>query len=191
MNPSDFQRVKRESTLGGQRDWSPTTNLKVGSVVGTLAGWAVGMYTGAFLLIPLVCTAVVFFVAWKFLPQDRRIVVPSLSVQVGHLLWLVIGILITRTMGANIIDVVWLLAGLIWLVKRPGRGPIWLLGIYQIISLAINVYIFAHAAVGTTAHKALLVHIIWRLLALGLMGVLYVRLRRQKASQELEPLSAR
>jgi hypothetical protein len=186
MNPSDFRRIKRESTIGGERDWSPSTNLKVSSVVGAFAGWGIGAYSGIFLLIPLVCTAVVFFIAWKLLPKDRRIIVPSLSVQAGHLLWFVIGMLVTRTMGANIIDVAWLLAGLIWLVARPGRGPIWLLGIFQLLSLASNGYLFAHAAVGTTAHKALLVHIIWRLLALLLMGKLYMQLRRQEFDRRAE-----
>lgn len=182
MNPSDFQRNKRAAMLGGERDRSPATNLKVSAVVGAFGGWALGAYSGIFLLVPFLATAAVFFAAWKLLPVDRRIVVPSLSVQAGHLIWFIIGMLMTRTVGANALDVIWLLAGLIWFAAKPGRGPIWFLGIYQLLLLPMNVYLFVHASVGTTAHKALLVHITWRILALVLMGALYVRLRRQEPS---------
>lgn len=181
MNRSDFQRARHASTLGGERDRSPTTTLKVGSILGAFGGWALGEYSGALLLVPLVATAVALFVAWKLLPQDRRILVPSLGVQTGHLIWFVGGALMTGVVGASLVDILWLLGGLIWLVAKPGRGPIWMLGIYQLLSLAFNAYVFAHVAAGTTAHRALLVHIVWRLLALGLMGALYVRLRRQES----------
>jgi len=180
MNPSDFQRAWRASTLGGERDRSPTTTFKISSVIGAAAGWVLGMYSGVFLLIPLIATAAVFFVAWKLFPKDRRIIVPSFSVQTGHLIWFGGVVFITGAVGLNMIDLLWLLGGLIWLAARPGRGPIWMLGVYQSLSLGLNVYALVNATAGTTAHKALLVNVIWRLLALFLMGVLYVRLRRQE-----------
>lgn len=184
MNPSDFQRTRRETMLGGARDRSPSTQLKVGAVVGTCIGWGLGVYSGIFLMIPLVATFAIFFAAWKLLPKDKQIVLPALSVQAGHLTWFVIGSFMTRTMGANSLDLLWLLVGLIWLVARPSRGPLWFLSVYQLLSLLLNLYLFAHASVGTTAHKALLVHIVWRILALMLMGGMYMRLRREELGNE-------
>lgn len=184
MNPSDFQRAKRESTIGEARDKSPSTQLKVSSVIGTFVGWGLGAYSGVYLMIPLIATAAVFFVAWKLLPKDRQIVLPALSVQAGHLIWIAIGMIMTRAMGANAVDLLWLLIGLIWLAAKPGRGPLWFLSIYQLLLLPLNLYLFAHASVGTTAHKALLVHIVWRVLALALMGMMYMRLRRERLSLE-------
>ena len=185
MNPSDFQRAKRASMIGGTRDSTPSTALKISSVVGAAIGWGLGAYSGINLLIPLVATGAVFFAAWKLLPEDRRIALPALSVQAGHLLWFVIGMITTKTIGANALDVLWLLTGLIWLAAKPGRGPLWVLGIYQLLSLPLNLYLFLHVSVGTLAHKALLVHIVWRAMALGLMGMMYMRLRREELGSEV------
>ena len=185
MNPSDFQRAKRASMIGGTRDSTPSTTLKISSVVGAAIGWGLGAYSGANLMIPLVATGAVFFAAWKLLPEDRRIALPALSVQAGHLLWFVIGMITTKTIGANALDVLWLLTGLIWLAAKPARGPLWVLGIYQLLVLPLNLYLFLHVSVGTLAHKALLVHIVWRVLALGLMGVMYMRLRRKELDGEV------
>jgi hypothetical protein len=188
MNPQDFQREKRATTVGGERDTSPSTTLTISSLVAALAGWGLGMYAGVFLLMPLVASVVILLIARKLLAADKRIILLPLSLQAGQLAWIIAGMLATRTLGAYVIDVVWCLAGLIWLVARPGRGPIWTLAIYQTLGLAINVYFFAHASVQTAPDKALLVHIVWRLLALFYLGRLYVQLqRRSVAAAASEP----
>lgn len=51
----------------------------------------------------------------------------------------------------------------------PGLGPVVLLGVWQLVALGSNLQAFVAAAVGTTAHKALLVHVIFRVLSIGLM----------------------
>ncbi len=150
--------------------------LNAGSSIASLC---VGLYSGIFLLTPLALSAAVGWLGWKFFGTSRRAVVPSFSVQAGHMLWLGLGMVLTGTAGANLIDIAWLGAGLGWLIAMPGRPPLYFLAIYQVLALAVNALAISQAPWGTTNHKALLIHIIWRLLALGLMTKLFLDLRRR------------
>ena len=113
------------------------------NAAGSIAGACVGVYSGIFLLIPLALSAAVGWIGWKYFGPSRRAIVPSFSVQAGHLLWLGLGMVLTGTAGANLIDVAWLGGGLAWLVARPGRAPLYFLAIYQALSLAVNAFAIA------------------------------------------------
>jgi hypothetical protein len=186
MNPQDFQRIKRQSMIGQERDRTPSTTFKVSSVAAGLAGWAVGRYSGINLLIPFAASVIFYIAAKKLLPKDKQIIVPAFSVQAGHLTWLLVGMLITKTFSPYWMDVVWCLGGLVWLAIQPGKGALLSLVAYQLFSLAINGYAFVHAPIGSDANKALLVHVIWRTLALYFMGRLYLQLR-QAISPAVDP----
>jgi len=149
-------------------------------IFGALIAIAIGRYSGANLLFPLAATALVWWGGKKLLNDAKLIFLPALSVQAGHLIWLIFGLIYIGKLDANIIDVFVLVAGLTWLVLKPGLGPVLLLGIFQTFSLVINFVLFLDAAVGTIAHQALLIHIIWRILALYLIGQAYFKFRREE-----------
>jgi hypothetical protein len=150
-------------------------------VIGGLAGAAVGSYAGINLLIPLCATGAAWWIGTKLLSEDRKAILPALSVQSGHALWLILAIALLPGMWRSVLpDLVLYLAGIVWLIRRPSPGPLYLLGAYQLFSLAVNVNTIVTFPIGSPSHKALVVHIIWRVLALALMTRLFFVLRRGK-----------
>jgi len=97
--------------------------------------------------------------------------VPAFSVNAGHFLWLSLSLFLVHPAPVAAIgpDLVIYAIGLAWLVVKPSSGPLYLLGIYQVVLLGVNGYAFAHATVGSVEHKALLIHLIWRAMALFFM----------------------
>jgi hypothetical protein len=147
-------------------------------VIGGLAGAAVGSYAGINLLIPLCATGAAWWIGTKLLSEDRKAILPALSVQSGHALWLLLALALPGTWRSVLPDLVLYLAGIVWLIRRPSLGPLYFLGAYQLFSLAINVKTIVAFPVSSPSHKALVVHIIWRVLALVLMTRLFFVLRR-------------
>lgn len=159
---------------------------KAGNAAGFIGGVAVGTYSGINLLIPLFATGVVLWISTKLLTDEKKLVIPALSVNVGHFLWLGLGIALTGVLNANFADLLVYAIGLLWLIKKPSTGPLYLLGAYQSLSFSVNAVAFAGAAIGSSDHKALLIHLIWRGMALFLIVKLFLALR-QKASQPVAP----
>jgi hypothetical protein len=155
--------------------------IKALSIAGWVVGAAIGKYSGINLLIPLFATGVVFWASTKLLRAEKKVIIPALSVNAGHFLWLGLGVAFTGDLNANAVDLLVYAIGLLVLVKKPSAGPLYLLGAYQALSLVVNAVAFADAAVGNSDHKALLVHLIWRALALFLMVKLFLA-PRQMAS---------
>jgi hypothetical protein len=185
MNPQDFQRIKRETLIGGERDKSPSTTLTISSVVAALGGWALGRYCGLIMWMLVVTTVVVLLVAKKWLSSDRQILLQSVSLQGGQVIAIAIGMVSTGQYGANLADIVWCSAGLAWLIAKPSRAAISLLVIYQLIALLGNGVVFLHAPVGSMPFRALIVHMLWRVLSLVAMGMLYRKLGRKPPGDEL------
>jgi len=151
---------------------------KARNVVGWIVGAGIGAYSGINLLMPLGITAGVWWIGKKLLRPEKLLFLPAIAVQTGHLLWLSLGLLYLGVLDSSLIDIVVLVVGLTWLALKPGLGPIILLSLFQILALAVNGVSFADAAIGTNPHKALLVHIIWRVMALFFMWHGYMQSRR-------------
>jgi hypothetical protein len=159
---------------------------KAGSAAGWVGGAAVGTYSGINLLIPLFATGGVWWVSTRLLRDEKKLIIPALSVNAGHFLWLGLGIALTGALNANVADLLVYAIGLLWLIKMPSTGPLYLLGAYQSLSFTVNAVAFAGAAIGSSDHKALLVHLIWRGIALFLIVKLFLAIR-QKVSQPVAP----
>jgi hypothetical protein len=157
------------------------TALRIGGVFGGLVGAAVGRYSGISLMIPLMGTGLVWWISTKLLDASKKSLVPSLSVNAGHFIWLSVALFVggSAVISQLGLDVVVYAVGLSWLLIRPGAGPIYLLGLLHMAGLVFNSAALSQAAFGTTAHKALVVHLIWRLLALGVMARLWIVLRAE------------
>lgn len=160
---------------------------RVAVMAAALVGIGVSRYTGLLGLVPLAFTAAAWWLASRLLGENKRLVIPAFAVQCGHALWMTLPFLILGKINENIADVALLAAGLAWLIAKPGRAPLLLLGVYQLLAILHNGYMFYGAEVGSTAHKALLVHLIWRGLALFFNVQLLLKLRNQQAEAEAVP----
>jgi hypothetical protein len=143
--------------------------MKAAAIVATVVGIAVGVYSGTHLLIPLALTGLVWWAARKRFPDRSPEYVAAAAVQAGHLLWIAVGLLVMGALTVDLVDIAILLIGVFWLLLRPGLGPVIVLTIYQLLLLLINLLAFLGLPIGHNLHRALLVHIIWRSLALILM----------------------
>jgi hypothetical protein len=143
--------------------------VKASTIVATVIGIAAGVYSGIHLLIPLVLSGLVWWAARKLLPDRRPDFVAAAAVQAGHLLWIAIGLIVIGALTVDLVDIAILLIGVVWLLARPGLAPVIVLTVYQAVALLINLFAFLNFPVGNNLHRALLVHLIWRILALILM----------------------
>ncbi|GGA30425.1 hypothetical protein [Dyella nitratireducens] len=174
MNPEESMRTKRSAST---RDDAIDTYTKVASIAVAIGGWAVGMYAGFNVLVPLVATAVVWLAGRHLFSEPKQIMLPAFCVQAGHLVWFVVVAAASRElMNPHLIDIVWLSIGLAWLWLRPGKSALYVLMVYQLLALPYNLLQFSQADFGTTANKVLLVHVIWRCIALFYMARMFYRL---------------
>jgi hypothetical protein len=134
--------------------------------LGGIVGAGLGIYSGIHVMIPIVAASGAWWVGKKFLPPARLPFLPAIAVQTGHLFWILLGVLYLGRLDEGLIDVVVLGVGLSWLIVRPGLGPLILLTLFQAAALVANGYLFAEADFGTNQHKALLIHIVLRVVAL-------------------------
>jgi len=148
------------------------------AIVAAVIGLAVGAYAGIHLLVPLVASAAAWWLGRTLLPRlDERYLIAA-AVQAGHLVWLALGLVLLGIRGPALLDPLILLVGVAWLLARPGLAPVALLTIYQLVALALNAVTFVELPAGHVLHKALLVHLLWRLMALVLMWRAYARSAR-------------
>jgi hypothetical protein len=165
--------------------WAPKgAGFKVLGILGGVVGAVVGQYAGVDLLIPLLATTLVWWGGTKLLKDERKVILPAFAVNAGHFLWLSLSLFMLGAQAFAILgfDLLLYIIGLAWLLKKPSFGPLILLGIYQALSLGVNGYSLAVAAVGSGSHKALLVHVIWRAMALFFVVKLMFTLRRKSVS---------
>ena len=176
--------VRARMTIGTVANTAKRWSRTVFHALGVGVGAALGQYAGIHLLIPLLATATVWWVSKRWLSTDRHVIVATLAVNAGHFLWLAIALALRGVLNADVADLVVYAVGLTWLVSRPGVGPLYLLGAYQAFSLTVNALALLDVTVGSEAHKALLVAVIWRALALIAIGQLWVGLRQQRKTNE-------
>ncbi|HKW91296.1 MAG TPA: hypothetical protein VJX92_05305 [Methylomirabilota bacterium] len=139
------------------------------AIIASVIGLAVGAYAGIHLVIPLVASAAAWWLGRALLPRlDERYLIAA-AVQAGHLVWLALGQVLLGIRGPDLLDPLILLAGIAWLLAWPGLAPVVLLTVYQVVALTVNAVTFVRLPVGHTIQKALLVHLLWRLMALVLM----------------------
>jgi len=143
--------------------------MKASIIVATVVGIAVGVYSGTHLLIPLALTGVVWWVVRKCLPDRPGVLVAAAAVQAGHLLWIAVGLIVIGRLTVDLLDIAILLIGVVWLLARPGLAPVIVLTVYQSLAILIGLFAFLGFPVGHNLHRALLVHLLWRVLALILM----------------------
>jgi hypothetical protein len=153
----------------------------IGGIVGAVVGLVVGRYTALNLVIP---TALALLVGWigsrTFGARSKPFLV-AFALQAGHALWMLLGAVLLNTYSPVALDLMIYAIGLLWLLLQPGIGPVVLLTLYQAVGIALNASQLAAAEVGSNPHKALVVHLIFRAVAVVMMLLpLYQERRRAK-----------
>ena len=166
--------------------------LSFGSAVGGVLGVAVGIYAGINLLIPIAFMFAAFAAGRRYMPEPRKTWLPPLAVQFGHLCWMLLGGIITIITSHIVpdifVDVAVLGGGLVWLYLRPGLWPVIVLVLYHAICLIV---LGKTALVSDQAlYRALLVHALLRVLAIGALLKAYVQQRRAKDSMAAAAISS-
>lgn len=143
--------------------------MKAPYIVAVVVAVVAGLYAGVHLLIPLVLTGVVWWATRRLFPTRPADFVAAAAVQIGHLLWIAIGLVVIGALTVDLLDIAILLGGSAWLLARPGLPAVVVLTIYHALALLINLVAFLSFPIGHNLHKALLIHILWRVLALLFM----------------------
>jgi hypothetical protein len=126
-------------------------------------------YGGINNVIPLIGSLLIGWVAYKKLRQALQPMVPAIAVLGGQLAWYCLGALYLGNWLVVIPDIAILSAGIYWLIARPGVGPIILLIGYQALGLIANLMMLASSDIESDAPKALVTHVLLRLLAIVLL----------------------
>jgi hypothetical protein len=153
-----------------------------GGIVGAAGGWAFSEYCGSSIWIPgAVCVALLLLFAKTSLKPTRF--AGAIAITGGHVVWFAVGAAVSKTVAAVGLDIVFLTAGIIWLWLRPGLGASIYLGIIQALSLALNLFSLSGVAFGSTTHRALVAHVVFRSLALAALGVGFWSLKKKGPNQ--------
>jgi hypothetical protein len=151
---------------------TPTVRLGAANVLGGVLGVALARYSGASLVIPLFGAVLAWPIATKVISGSAKHFVPAISVEAGHLLWFLAGLLAMGAAGiAQVgIDFVVMIGGILWLVVRPGIWPSGILVGWQGFGLLYNVFTLSTTEIGSIGHRALVVHISIRVVTLYLLA---------------------
>jgi len=157
---------------------SPTKKSNDGLGIFTgIAGLAVGLYSGIFILLLLAVYGMTSWCGKRFLNRKAIPFLPAIAVQASLIVIPTAFYFILYLKGLMPLSAAFLLIdlslpclGLIWLIKKPGSKPAIALGVFQLLTLGVNVMAILEMDIGTQNHKALANYIVWRLGALYLLS---------------------
>lgn len=146
---------------------SKNKSMQVAGWVAQGVGWLVGYYSGINMVIPVAGSFLTFFALKRIASAEKAEWFPAISVQAGHAIWFGIGAMIE--FEKTISDSIALFLAIIWLYFKPGQTSVVVVSLCQLLALGLNLYLFLGTEVGSVGNKALLVHIVFRISAIGLM----------------------
>lgn len=192
VSPDNSQRcIQCGKPFVEERALPPARKVKAGpeGVLALVAGASVGLYSGIFLLVLLAATLGIRWLGKKLLNPVAQAYLWAIALQAGQMLMLVAFVLAVPLMTSLpirldyffLLNVAIPIAGLIWLVVRPGLKPVVFLSAFQVCALVENGVNFSAMVVGSINHKALAAHMLWRVLALFLMWQSYISARNSES----------
>jgi hypothetical protein len=126
----------------------------IGTLVGVASGWTFSQYCGSSVWIPG-ATCLLLLLLFGKTPFKPKHFAGAIATTAGHLVWFLVGALISHNWAATGLDIAALLVGVVWLWMRPGLGSVGYLAGIQLLSLALNGASLASASFGSSAHRAL------------------------------------
>ncbi len=172
---------------------SKPLNMVVG-ILSAIVGWAFAKYAGPSLWVPGFAALVLFFLFTKT-SIGPKYFTGAIVISGGHVVWFLVAGILLKDFAVVGPDIALLSVGMIWLLLRPSLSPVLVLGLLQLASLAYNVYQISTFDVSSDPHRALSVHILFRVLSITALIVGYKFLLKstaestQVASPETPPVS--
>ena len=151
--------------------------------LGKMAGEYLAEQAGLFLLLLTISQIIGAFVAPKIVQRELKPLVPAVAVLIGQfLMFLIVAIfggfgILLRV----VVDIGALGGGLFWLLKHEHIGVLFV-GAYELIALASPLVLLFGVPVGnqtTSSVVTSLMWITWRMVALILLAVGHLKIRRQ------------
>lgn len=136
---------------------SQNTHL-FGSIVGSAVGW----YCGIIIVVPVILSLIVGFIAYKAANAARKALVPTAAVNGAQVLWIGIGFMVTGLRWPqllNLIDIAWLTSGLAWLWIKPSRTALVWLALYQLGASIMHVSALMQIPLDSFPAKALVANL--------------------------------
>jgi hypothetical protein len=155
------------------------------AIAGSVVAYRLSQYCGSAIMVP----GVALFLLWLLFaktPLRPKFFAGAISVTGAHVIWFIVGSVVAGVRSAAALDIVVLLLGLIWLWVRPSLGAALFLGVVQLSSLVVNAISLNSVDLGSSAHRALTAHCVFRLVAVTCLVAGYIRMRRAKAIPEVE-----
>jgi len=154
----------------------------VGTVLGAAGGWIFSEYCGLSIWIPG-AACILFLVLFAKTSLKPKYFAGAIATTSAHVAWFLIASILYNLWLAVGLDIVFLGIGVVWLWTRPGFGSALYLGIVQFLSTVFGAIVFYGAPFGSTEHRALTAHLIFRILSLICLGVGYRHLKKNPPNQ--------
>jgi hypothetical protein len=138
-----------------------------GGIIGGLAGLGgalVGIYCGLNLVIPFAASMAAIWVLQQTIKGASRPFVHAAGVQIGHLTWFFFGLLVAglSQLGQVMFDATFMIAGIVWLLMKPGEWPVRALLAWQVLAIIVNLALLLSARPASQEHRALVAHLAMR-----------------------------
>ena len=151
----------------GDSDDGQSLPSKVGGWIAFAVSFVLAKFIGAMFFIPLALSGLAFFLLRK-LRSDPIYVSAMEGLALGQVGWFIVGAIAMPALWSNVaLDIIIVFALILWLLLRLSIWPAVLLIIYEVISLFVNGMALAAADPMSAPFKALLVHILWRVLIIA------------------------
>lgn len=148
-----------------------------------VVGAIVGLYCGLNILIPLFGSMIVFAQIKRVQQARWKPFLAAVAIIIGHLLWMIVGAIIVPAQAMAIVpDIIVMLAGILWLILRPGLGPVILLVVFEVLCVVINGFAILPHEFGSPIHKALVAHLALRLGTICSLIVGYLEWKKRQAT---------
>jgi hypothetical protein len=167
-------KTEKTSVSPGNKSAGPETDgqkkkSQVWNIIGGGMGLALGAYAGVHVFVPFILMFGVLWVLNKTntIPSEGRNIIALLTAQFG---WMFIGAFFTGQWNIVSIDLLFVGVGIVWLLVRIHAIPIILLMLFECGVLFINGSLILQQEIGTEEHRALLVHIVLRIMVIIALG---------------------
>lgn len=135
-----------------------------GGIIGGLSGLGgalVGSYSGMNLLIPFIAAMATIAILKINVKGPSRPFIEAVGVQTGHLAWFFAGLIVAGTslLGQVMFDAVFMIAGMVWLMKMPGPWPVRALLGWQGVAILVNLFLLLNAHFWSQEHRSLVAHL--------------------------------
>ncbi|MCZ7396969.1 MAG: hypothetical protein O8C59_00425 [Candidatus Methanoperedens sp.] len=129
----------------------------------------IGYFGGLIFIILSILAVLCYWIANKIVKSTSKPMLPSFAMQASQGL-LGLGLIFSGQLDIadSLLDLVILVAGLTWLMTRPGNGPVVLLTILHLINSLIFLDLFISTE-AVSSHRGYLLNVIWRVVAVYLM----------------------